>query len=473
MAPNENPNQRITDAKDHLSHLKTEIEANYAGNAYTEEKVDEIKRAMDRTKLQDAERAADQADTETLNALALEIAEAEDELSTFAETENVPGAQEFTDETLRLKNVIAQKIREKQTPKTFTDRLGEMAEKISQGVANIMEKINDWASKLSLGALNGLKMLASMLGFESAVLFLNRFTRPAEVRSIIAENIPAGAEVVRDATDTESLKKLEKAYEQELKRRFPEKKEEDKTEEEKKDTRTPQDKLSFIDFCKKRADNLPQDKKKYSIKDLLTGNEQPDTPDEEEDTDKPEQPANPNNRLPNGKEKSPEKQNQRKAVYITMIAESLMDAGVPLVTAPERGRPSRTLDRAKDMGAANLNTARGVTNVLWTLNRSVQYALSSQKALPFLPFELDGNKLQYEDGTSGWRDPNILLDFNLSANPELIYKQLANMKIENHVLLGASERINLNETSERQLRTFFEKLKEAEKRYKKILSDTE
>ncbi len=460
-------NRPIIDAKDHLSAIKTEIEANYAGSAYTPENVQNIERKMNRTKLQEAERAADQADSATLEQLVQQIDAAEYDLSTFAETENTPGAQEFKDEALRLKTVIAQKIIEKQTPKTFTDRLGEMAERASQGLANIMEKVNDWASKLSLSALNGLKMLASMLGFESAALFLNRFLRPAEIRNVIADNIPNGAEVVRDASDADAVKKLEKAYEQELKKRFPQKKEEDKTEEEKKDTQRPEDKLSFLDFCKERAQNLPQDKEKYRIKDLLVDNEA--VPPEEEQKNKDTPDATP----PNNKEKSPEKQNQRKAVYITMIAESLMDAGVPLITAPERGRPSRVLDRSKDMGAAHLNTAKGVTQVMWTLNRSVQYALSSQKALPFLPFELDGNKLQYEDGTSGWRDPNILLDFDLSNNPELVYKQLINMKIENHTLLGASERITLNASSEQQLQGFFEKLKDAANRYKKIISDTE
>ncbi len=453
-------NRPINDAKDHLSHLKTEISNNYAGNAYTEGKVDEIKRTMDRTKLQEAEQAADQADAETLNALAQEITEAEDELSTFAETENVPGAQEFKDETLHLKTVIAEKIREKQTPKTFTDRLGEMAEKVSQGVANIMEKINDWASKLSLSALNGLKMLASMLGFESAALFLNRFMRPAEVRNIIADNIPADAEVVRDATDADSLKKLEKAYELELKRRFPEKKEEDKTEEEKKDTRTPADKFSFIDFCKKRAENLPQDKKKYSIKDLLLGNEQPDTPDAEE-AEKPEQPVNP--------EDAPEKADARKAAYIFALAETLTSLGLTVKTPSQQRQAGANMDMR--FSAQSIKNKKWVEYALKAGTNAVQATFRDPTLYEKASLKISGNSLCFEDGAWTLTSPVLIDTFNLRNDPETMVKTLLAMKVENDMLIpgGGRNSIQLSASGKAGIEAFLSTLKEKCDKYEAVI----
>jgi hypothetical protein len=427
MSQNENPNQSITNAKDHLSHLKTEIAHNYEGANYQQTKVDEIKRALDKAKLEEAKNAADKADTETLRQLATEIDASDYEITTFAETEGGAEATEFRSETQNLKRVVTEKIKEKEQPKTFTDRVVQMAEKMGQGLAALMERVNEWASKLGIGALNGLKMAAGALGFETAARFLDGYVRPAEVRQLIADKIPAGAKVVRDASDADAIKKLEKAYADEVKANTPksqpktEKQEGEKDKKEEPEQPQPAQR-TFMEFCEERVNNLPQNRQEYKMMDLIRSDDPELAVGEAPDTN------------PNKKESKEARETikNRNAKYVFALAEAFNAEHdfIDLDTAAVQ----------KDLQADNPEYYKTVIEKIiknmeqdsfshgFSLTASMLGSYQEAKSVHLFGMQIDNGTLEIRDGNNYLWDPDAIPNFkqNLIHQTNVAIEQLLN-----------------------------------------------
>ncbi len=383
VPPIENPNNKpVIDVKAGLAELRATINPasqNEDANNPTKAKMDEVK-----LKINEAKTAAAQADKTALEDLSREIDATDAPLDEFISSGYFyDEALGFKAEVQQLKAVVTEKIAE---PRTTMEKIGSMMEKAGETLGKVMEKIGKIFERMGTGALKGLRSLAEIMGFTSALAFLDGMIKPREVRDIISARFRP-KKCVKSDTDTADVARLEAEWAAKL------------TADGKTAAAYP-----FSTFCTEKATALPDDpaKTEYTIADLITNATPPAPP--------PVPPPNPKqdpSKPPEGMLETPEHQ---KAKYTYALAEAfnMVASGTPY---------TGFVDMNRDVIESELKspTPGNYKTIINRMLREMDVGFLANAPLSSRLFgiALDDGVLEEEDWNN-WADINI--DANFEAN---------------------------------------------------------